>query len=127
MIWIGVADGHAPRFWGVRNVRHGSPGEGCRGSGAKKARNPVFLPGLGRQNAVRSLECAGTREQAGFPPSVFVAWPSLAPAVVQNLTVNDRKKEAEEIAASARAEWDDSSFHAGLEKALEGVVPDPWP
>jgi hypothetical protein len=47
--------------------------------------------------------------------------------LVAILVLNDCKKEAEEIAASARAEWDDSSFHAALEEALKGVVPDPWP
>lgn len=50
-----------------------------------------------------------------------------ATTLVAILAVNDRNKEAEEIAASARAEWDDSSFHAGLAKALKGEVPDPWP
>lgn len=47
--------------------------------------------------------------------------------LVAILVVNDRKKEAEEIAASARTEWDDDSFHKALEKALKGTVPDPWP
>ena len=47
--------------------------------------------------------------------------------LVAILTVNDRKEEAEEIAASARAEWGDDLFHADLEKALKGVVPDPSP
>ncbi|MBX3449446.1 MAG: hypothetical protein KF777_07805 [Planctomycetaceae bacterium] len=47
--------------------------------------------------------------------------------LVAILAVNDRKKEAEEVAASARAEWDVDSFHAALEEALKGVVPDPWP
>ena len=50
-----------------------------------------------------------------------------ATTLVAILAVTDRKKEAEEIAASARAAWEDSSFHAGLESALNGVVPDPWP
>ena len=50
-----------------------------------------------------------------------------ATTLVAILAVTDRKKEAEEIAASARAAWGDSSFHAGLESALNGVVPDPWP
>jgi hypothetical protein len=50
-----------------------------------------------------------------------------ATTLVAILAVTDRKKEAEEIAASARTEWDDSSFHDRLGKALEGVVPDPWP
>lgn len=47
--------------------------------------------------------------------------------LVAILVVTDRKSEAEEIAKTTRAEWDDSSFHKGLDKALEGVVPDPWP
>lgn len=50
-----------------------------------------------------------------------------ATTLVAILAVNDRKNEAEAIAASARTEWDDSSFHAGLEKALKGIVPEPWP
>ena len=47
--------------------------------------------------------------------------------LVAILAVNDRKEEAEAIAASARAELDDASFHAALDAALKGVVPDPWP
>jgi hypothetical protein len=47
--------------------------------------------------------------------------------LVAILAVNDRRKDAEEIAASARAEWNDIAFHDALEKALKGVVPDPWP
>jgi hypothetical protein len=47
--------------------------------------------------------------------------------LVAILTVNDRMNEAEEIATSARAEWDDDSFHAAIEEALKGVIPDPWP
>ena len=47
--------------------------------------------------------------------------------LVALLTVNNRKKEAEEIAKLARAEWTDKSFHSAIEKALKGVVPDPWP
>lgn len=50
-----------------------------------------------------------------------------ATTLVAILTVNDRMKEANEIATSARAEWDDDSFHASLAEALKGVVPDPWP
>ena len=50
-----------------------------------------------------------------------------ATTLVAVLTVNERKKEAEEIAASARVEFDDDSLRAALEKALKGVVPDPWP
>ena len=47
--------------------------------------------------------------------------------LVAILAVTDRKSEAKEIADSARGEWDDSSFHDALDKALEGIVPDPWP
>lgn len=50
-----------------------------------------------------------------------------ATTLVAILAVNDRQKEAEEVAAAARAERDDSSFHADLDKALKGVVPNPWP
>jgi hypothetical protein len=50
-----------------------------------------------------------------------------ATTLVAILVVNDRAKEANEIATAARAEWDDESFHASLAAALNGVVPDPWP
>ncbi|MCH9791436.1 MAG: hypothetical protein K0U82_11475, partial [Planctomycetes bacterium] len=43
------------------------------------------------------------------------------------LVVNDRKKEANEIAVSAKMEWDNPDFHAAIDKALEGNVPTPWP
>jgi len=63
-------------------------------------------------------------ELTHFSTKLFV---SEATTLVAILAVTDRKKEAEEIAASARAAWEDSSFHAGLESALNGLVPDPWP
>ncbi|MGV3484031.1 MAG: hypothetical protein ACO1RT_06420 [Planctomycetaceae bacterium] len=47
--------------------------------------------------------------------------------LVAILAVNDRMAEAEEIAALARSEWSDESFHRGLDDALKGVVPVPWP
>jgi hypothetical protein len=50
-----------------------------------------------------------------------------AATLVAVLTVNNRKKEAEKIASSARDVWDDESLHSALDKALTGVVPDPWP
>lgn len=40
------------------------------------------------------------------------------------LVVNGRRREAEEIADKARREWDDAGFHAAIETALAGVVPD---
>lgn len=43
------------------------------------------------------------------------------------LVVNDQKMKAKEIADSAKTEWDNAPFHAAIEKALEGKVPDPWP
>lgn len=50
-----------------------------------------------------------------------------ATTLVAILAVNERKAEAEEIALSAREEWNDASFHAELDKALKGIVPEPWP
>src|SRR5690606_11677942 len=47
--------------------------------------------------------------------------------LVAILVVNDRKMEAEGIALAAKEEWNDTSFHAKLDKALKGVVPAPWP
>ena len=43
------------------------------------------------------------------------------------LVVNDRKREPNEIAVSAKTEWDNAAFHAAINKALEGNVPTPWP
>lgn len=43
------------------------------------------------------------------------------------LVVNDRHAEAATIADAARNEWDDKAFHAAIEQALTGAVPDPWP
>ena len=50
-----------------------------------------------------------------------------AAMLVALLAVNDRKGEAGEFAKLVRRELDDKSFHAALEKSLEGVVPAPWP
>lgn len=47
--------------------------------------------------------------------------------LVAILAVNDRKPEAEEIAALAKKELDDAQFHEELAKALSGTVPKPWP
>jgi hypothetical protein len=43
------------------------------------------------------------------------------------LVVNAREAEAREIAALAKVEWDDPAFHSGIDRALAGWVPDPWP
>lgn len=43
------------------------------------------------------------------------------------LAVNARNEEAKEIASAAKKEWDDAKFHAAIDKALLGNVPDPWP
>lgn len=47
--------------------------------------------------------------------------------LVAILVVNERIEEAKEIASLARKEWDDESFHAAIDDALKGVVPEPWP
>lgn len=47
--------------------------------------------------------------------------------LVALLMLNDRKAEAEDIAAKALKEWDDPGFKQQLEKAKQGEVPPPWP
>lgn len=44
--------------------------------------------------------------------------------LVAILAINDRKDEAEQIATSARGEWDDKSFHKAIDEALKGTMPD---
>ncbi len=43
------------------------------------------------------------------------------------LVVNGREQEAKDVASSARSAWVDPAFAAAIEKALQGVVPEPWP
>ena len=43
------------------------------------------------------------------------------------LVVNGRRDEAEKIARKARLEWDSPAFHAAIDSALAGTVPEPWP
>jgi len=43
------------------------------------------------------------------------------------LVVNDRKTDAQKIAADAVKEWGDPKFKAKIDEALTGKVPDPWP
>lgn len=47
--------------------------------------------------------------------------------LVALLIVNERKAEAEAVAKSARAAWDDMVLSKQLDLALEGKVPRPWP
>lgn len=47
--------------------------------------------------------------------------------LVALLVLNDRKAEADHIAAEALKERNDPSFKAELEKAKQGTVPAPWP
>ena len=47
--------------------------------------------------------------------------------LVALLVVSRRKEEADVIAQKARAEWNDPQFHAAIDSALGGAVPDPWP
>lgn len=77
-----------------------------------------------RQNKKLATDARFGERDLGYANKKFA---NDATTLVAILTVNDRTKEANEIATSARAEWDDDSFHASLENALKGVVPDPWP
>jgi tetratricopeptide (TPR) repeat protein len=43
------------------------------------------------------------------------------------LVVNGRQEEAKDIASSAKSAWAATAFHAAVEKALRGEVPEPWP
>lgn len=47
--------------------------------------------------------------------------------LVALLVVDNRKSEAENIAADAKGVWSDKGFAAGLDDALKGKVPTPWP
>ena len=47
--------------------------------------------------------------------------------LVALLVVNERKDEAEAVAAQALKEMDDPKLRAELEKAKKGTVPEPWP
>jgi tetratricopeptide (TPR) repeat protein len=47
--------------------------------------------------------------------------------LVALLVLNERKADAERIAAEAIKEWDDPRFKEQLEKAKKGSVPAPWP
>jgi hypothetical protein len=50
-----------------------------------------------------------------------------AATLIALLAVNGRKAEAEEIAGEAKKEWNNASFHAEIDKALQGKLPKPWP
>jgi hypothetical protein len=43
------------------------------------------------------------------------------------LVVNGRQQEANELALEAKREWDDSTFHAAIDSALQGIIPEPYP
>ena len=47
--------------------------------------------------------------------------------LVALLVLNGRKEDAERVAEQARREWTDTAFRDQLEKALGGLVPEPWP
>jgi len=50
-----------------------------------------------------------------------------AATLIALLVVNGRKAEAEEVAGDAKKEWNNASFHAEIDKALQGKLPKPWP
>ena len=43
------------------------------------------------------------------------------------LAVNNRNDEAVDAAKKLKAAWDNESYHAAIDDALTGKVPDPWP
>jgi hypothetical protein len=47
--------------------------------------------------------------------------------IIALLVVNGREEEAKDVASAAKSERDDSAFHAAVERALQGVVPEPSP
>ena len=47
--------------------------------------------------------------------------------LVALLVVSDRKAEAQELASKAKREWDNAAFHAAIDTALNGHVPNPRP
>lgn len=49
-----------------------------------------------------------------------------AATLIALLVVNDRKAEAEAVAAKARDAWNDPAFHEAIDSALAGAVPTPW-
>ncbi|MCL4692177.1 MAG: hypothetical protein KJ060_06675 [Candidatus Hydrogenedentes bacterium] len=70
----------------------------------------------------------GYKKQAiGLRHFANQSFSNTACTLVALLAVNDRKEEAEEYAAKFRGIADDTTFHADLQKALDGVVPKRWP
>ena len=63
-------------------------------------------------------------EHLGFANKKFT---NDAATLIALLAVNGRKAEAEEIAGDAKKEWNNASFHAEIDKALQGKIPKPWP
>ena len=47
--------------------------------------------------------------------------------LVALLVLNERKADADRIAAAAVKEWDDPKFNRQMEKAKNGRLPAPWP
>jgi hypothetical protein len=50
-----------------------------------------------------------------------------ATTLVALLAINDRKAEADQIAADALKQWDNPEFKTGLAAAQNGTMPEPWP
>jgi hypothetical protein len=63
-------------------------------------------------------------EYADFTKATFT---NRAATLVALLVVSGRLTEADDIARRAKASWDDPTFHAAVDRGLQGVVPDPYP
>jgi hypothetical protein len=50
-----------------------------------------------------------------------------AATLIALLAVNGQKTGAEKIAGDAKKEWNNASFHAEIDNALQGKIPKPWP
>lgn len=77
--------------------------------------------------AIRQVKEGHNKQAHGLRHVANLSFSNAACTLVALLAVNDRKDEAAEYAAKFRAILDDTTFHADLQKALEGVVPKRWP
>jgi hypothetical protein len=87
-------------------------------------------PALGRMVQLFRLNrklAAEPAQRAEFMQFTEKKFTNDVATLVAILAVNGRKDEAEDTARAAKAEWEDAGFHAAIDQALEGKVPEPWP
>jgi hypothetical protein len=72
----------------------------------------------------KSLQSSPIKQAQEFPQKSFS---NKVATLVALLAINDRKEDADRIAAKAAQEWNDPAFLAQLDEAKSGVVPEPWP